>query len=96
MKTKFLKFKIFFIILFTIGFVVDGVFITIYNVDKSSNIGIVSEDITTLKMKNNKLTEDISKMDSLTGFFDKSKREGFGIAGNILYFNSSGTVAQAR
>lgn len=96
MKNNIFKIKLVIAVIFLIGFIVNGVFITIYNVDKSSNIGEISGDILDLKMKNNKLTEEISLSDSLTKFVERSKNIGYVANGYVLYFNQKETVAQAR
>ena len=96
MKVRIYKIKLVVTVILLIGFIVNGVFITIYNVDKSSNVGEISGDIFDLKMKNNKLTEEISSMDSLTKFVERSKIVGYVAGGYVLYFNQKETVAQAR
>ncbi len=94
-KTAF-KLKIFLIVLLAIGFVINGVFITLYNVDKSVNIGTVSKEMNNLMSENDRLVEKIATGDSLTDFLKRSETAGYGTNIKILYFNQAGSVAQAR
>lgn len=90
------KFKLFMIIILAIGFIINGVFITLYNVDKSSGVGAVSKEVSDLMSENNKLIENISVSDSLSLFLRDSESAGYAADVKILYFNQTGTVAEAR
>ena len=76
--------------------IVNGVVITIYNVDKSSNIGGISQEIKNLKLGNNAMVEEISSKDSLSDFSEKSGKMGFSDKVNIMYFGQTEPVAQIR
>lgn len=90
------KFKLFAIVLLAIGIVVNGVFITLYNVDKSVNIGVVTEEMQKLMADNDRLNEKISVGDSLTNFLSQSESAGYKEGVKILYFDQAEAVAQAR
>ena len=96
MKNKINKLKMFVIAMLLIGSAINGVVITLYNVDKSVNIGQIVSDINLLSDSCNSYTEKISVADSLTRFFEKSKNYGYSESSRILYFNQPGSVAQVR
>jgi hypothetical protein len=96
MKNKMNKLKVLLTALLVIGSVVNGVIITVYNVDKSSNVGKIVSEINKLSDSCNSYTEKISVADSLSSFFEKSKIYGYEESSRILYFNQPGSVAQAR
>jgi len=96
MKNNAAKVKLFLTATLLIGFVVNGVIITIYNVDKSTDTASITSQIDKLKMKNSKLTEQISLADSLTDLMRQSNEIGFQESSDILYFKQRDTIAQAR
>jgi hypothetical protein len=96
MKNKINKLKIIIISLLLIGSAVNGIIITVYNVDKSSNVGGITSEINKLSDSCNSYTDKISVADSLTRFFEKSKIYGYIVSPRILYFNQPGSVAQVR
>ena len=96
MKNNAAKVKLFLTATLLIGFVVNGVIITIYNVDKSTDTASITSQIDKLKMKNSKLTEQISQADSLTDLMRQSNEIGFQVSSDILYFKQRDTIAQAR
>ena len=96
MNEKKFRLKMFISIFLVAISLINGVIITIYNVDKSSGIGEVSEDIMALKIQNNRLTEEISTKDSLSDFSVKSGEKGFSDDVNLMYFNQAEPVAQIR
>lgn len=96
MNERKVRMKIFLSILLVVISLINGVVITIYNVDKSSGIGEVSEDIRQLKTQNNRLTEEISTKDSLSDFSVRSADMGFSDKVNLMYFNQAEPVAQIR
>jgi uncharacterized transporter YbjL len=96
MRKATYKFKLFAIVILAIGIVVNGVFITLYNVDKSVNIGVVTEEMQKLMAENDKLNEKISVGDSLTNFLGQSESAGYKEGVKILYFDQAEAVAQAR
>ncbi|KKR11769.1 MAG: hypothetical protein UT39_C0003G0038 [Candidatus Woesebacteria bacterium GW2011_GWA1_39_21] len=96
MKNNAAKVKLFLTATLLIGFVVNGVIITIYNVDKSTDTASITSQIDKLKMKNSKLTEQISQADSLTDLMRQSNEIGFQESSDILYFKQRDTIAQAR
>ncbi len=96
MNRKYIRYKLFLIIFLAIGVIANGVFITLYNVDKSVNIGSVSKEMEKLTSENNKLVEEISVSDSLTRFLKLSETAGYTTNVKVLYFDNVGAVAQAR
>lgn len=96
MKNKINKLKVLIIAIFLISSVVNGVIITVYNVDKSFDVGNITTEISELSDSCNSYTEKISVADSLTRFFEKSKIFGYSESSRILYFNQPGSVAQVR
>ena len=96
MNEQKMRIKMFVSIFLIIISLINGVIITIYNVDKSSNIENVSEEIKKLKIQNNRLTEEISTKDSLSDFSVRSGEKGFSDNVNLMYFSQAEPVAQIR
>ena len=96
MKYKLFKIKVFLTIGFLVGFIVNGIFITIYNVDRSANMALVSSETQEYKFKNSLLNEEILTEDSLTQFSENAEDLGFGLASNVIYLDKAETVAQVR
>lgn len=90
------KFKLFAIVILAIGIVFNGVLITLYNVDKSVNIGVITDEMKNLMAENDSLTEKISVGDSLSKFLMLSESAGYKERVKILYFDQAEAVAQAR
>lgn len=96
MNKKTFKLKLLLIILLAVGVVVNGVFITLYNVDKSVNIGLSQKEMEKIRTNNDRMVEKISVNDSLTDFLKFSSDAGYSSDVKVLYFDSLGSVAQAR
>ena len=78
-----------------IGFIINGVIITLYNAEQSQSVGVVFDDVQKLETINNKLTEDIASKDSLTSFSQSSQTNGYIEDGDIFFLNSVSSVAKA-
>lgn len=96
MNTKATKIKLILTIIFAAGFILNGIFITIYNVDRSTNIGLVSDSAEEIRYRNNKIVGKISQMDSLMRCEEESEDLGLSSAGLVLYFDTADFVASAR
>jgi len=96
MKDKLFKIKVLLAAGFFVGFIVNGIFITIYNVDKSVNIDEVALETKRCELENSLLNETIITKDSLTAFSEIAQNFGFGLASKIIYLDQAETVAQVR
>ena len=94
-KTK-TKVKIILTGIFLVGAIINGIIITLYNVDKSTSINEVSQEFLKTKSIINNLNEEISNSDSLTRFLEKSADSGFVENSRVLYFSQADSLAQVR
>jgi hypothetical protein len=83
-------------VIFIAGSVVNGIIITLYNVDKSANLNDISKKLAETKSSINSLNESVSASDSLVNFMDKSSDSGFTDHPQVLYFSQSDSLAQLR
>lgn len=96
MKEKIFKIKISLAAVFFIGFIINGIFITIYNVDRSVNIDEIALETKRCELEISLLNEKIITKDSLTIFSEMAQDFGFGLASKIIYLDQAETVAQVR
>ena len=96
MKEKIFKIKILLAAVFFIGFIINGIFITIYNVDRSVNIDEIALETKRCELENSLLNEKIITKDSLTAFSEIAQDFGFELASKIIYLDQAETVAQVR
>jgi len=83
-------------VVFLVGAVINGIIITLYNVDKSANLDEITKEMTETKDTLNGLNENISASDSLVNFLDKSSDSGFTDHPQVLYFSQADSLAHIR
>ena len=96
MKEKIFKIKILLAAVFFIGFIINGIFITIYNVDRSVNIDEIALETKRCELENSLLNEKIITKDSLTAFSEIAQDFGFGLASKVIYLDQADAVAEVR
>lgn len=95
-KKNVFRLKLLVVMFLIVGSIINGIVITLYNVDKSVNLDEVSRQMNETKNNLSSLNEDISISDSLMNFLGKSEESGFSENSRVIYFSEADSIAQAR